>query len=81
VYESDQYSKNAPRNHDARDPSASAPAFDDDGAGNLQQDVTYKKDSRASAKHTITETKIVGHFQSGVRNIHSIEKSNRIQQP
>ena len=57
-----------------------APAFDDEGSGNLQQDVANEEDSGAKAEHAVTEMQIMGHLEGSVSHIHSVEERNDIEQ-
>ena len=70
----------SPGNHDARDPAPRAPAFDDEGAGNFQNDVAQGEDARSESDDAIIEAEIVRHLQRGSGQIVAIEVGNYVQQ-
>src|ERR1700759_785764 len=69
----------SPCHQDARDPAASAPAFDDDGSGNLQQKITNEENSRAQAENAVAEAKVSGHFQAREADVDAIEIRNDVE--
>src|ERR1022692_4052905 len=81
VNQSDEDGKDSPRDHDAGNPASRAPAFDDEGSRNLQQDVADEEDPGAKAEHSVTEIQIAGHLQGAVSHIHSVEERKDIEQP
>src|SRR5215469_7091667 len=81
VHESHQDRDDAPRDHDAGDPKARAPALDDKSSGDFQQHVADKEDSCTQPKDAVTETQIMRHFQSSVGDVDPVEKSDEIEEP
>ena len=72
--ESHKDGNKSPGDHDAREPFASAPALDDEAAGNLKEQVADKEDAGAEAEDTVTEVEVVRHFEGGVADVDAVEK-------
>src|SRR4029077_1713335 len=64
----------SPGNHNAREPFARAPALDDEAAGNFEEQIADKKDSRTEAEDAVAERKVMRHLESGIADVHAIEK-------
>ena len=74
------YRDHSPGNHDACDPAPCAPALDDEGAGNFQNDVAEGEDARTKTDHAIVEAEIVRHLQRRRGKVVAIEVSNYVKQ-
>lgn len=73
-YERHQYGDESPGNHDAREPFAGAPALDDETPGDFEEQIANEKYSGTKAEDAVAEAQIVRHFESGVADIHAVEK-------
>ncbi len=79
VDEGHQHSHKSPGDHDASDPTARTPSLHNQCAGDFQQEVTEEEDTCPHANHTIAESKVAGHLESGGPNVHSIQESDNVQ--
>jgi hypothetical protein len=70
----------APGNHDAGGPFSGAPTLDNDGAGNLKQDVADVEHGHAQAVDPVGEAKIKIHAQRGERNVGSIKVGDDVEE-
>src|SRR5712671_82702 len=80
VNERHEYGHHAPGNHDASDPLASAPSFDNQRAWDFQQEVTKKEDPGAKSDHALAESQVMWHLKRGSSNVHAIKKSDHVEQ-
>ncbi len=80
VDEGHQQRHQSPGNHDARDPAASAPSFNDQRTGDFQQEVTKEEDPRPQPNHALAETKVIGHLECRRTYVHAIEKGDHVEQ-
>ena len=68
-----------PRNHDARDPFASAPSLDQDGAGNLEQNISQEENAGSQAIHAIGESEVNAHAESCEGDIDAIDEIDEVE--
>src|SRR6266550_4720835 len=68
-----QHRHDAPRDHYASDPTASAPFFHQDASGNLQQKVPPEKDAGSEAENLVSKRQVAFHLQRCMSHVDPVE--------
>src|SRR5580658_9311740 len=66
----------SPGDHDTSEPFSGAPAFDDEAAGDFEEQIADKENSGAETEDSIAEAQIVHHFERGVTDVNAIEEGD-----
>src|SRR5262249_17640974 len=65
---------------DPREPATGAPAFDQQRAGDLQQDITDVEQPGPEPEHLIVEAEVAGHPQAGKAYIGAVQVGNQVEE-
>src|SRR5580700_11663495 len=80
VYQTGKNTCQSPGNHDSRGPLSRAPAFHDDGAGHLEQDVADEEHRYSQTVNSITESEIKIHFQGREGHIGTVQICSQVKE-
>src|SRR6266480_5940728 len=69
-----------PGDHNPRNPLSCAPMFDNEAAGDLEQEVADEKYTRAEAVHLRGETEVFTHLEGRVTNVNAVQESDDVNE-
>src|SRR5262249_48859407 len=79
MYEAGEDCQYPPRNHYACYPTSRAPLFNEDASGNLEQEITHKKNAGAPTHNIVGEPQIGLHIQRGIADIRPVQIGNDVK--